>query len=219
MMTNPIIVAATVKQTSSLIFLHGLGDTGHGWSSTIAELKPAHCKLICPTASSMPVTLNAGFTMPSWFDLRSLDASGPEDEDGIKSASHLVHDMIEGEIKAGISSDRIMIGGFSQGGALALYSALSYPKPIGGVICLSGWLPLSKYFPNAMKCSDVLPVLQCHGDCDPIVPLKWGQMTASVLKTLLKSPEFKSYRGLLHSSSEEELQDVKEFIGKQLPPV
>jgi lysophospholipase-2 len=83
----------------------------------------------------------------SRFDLRSLDANGPEDEEGIRRATELVHSMIEQEIKGGIASNRIVLGGFSQGGALALYSALLFPKPLAGVIALSCWLPLHKQFP------------------------------------------------------------------------
>ncbi|XP_969230.1 acyl-protein thioesterase 1 [Tribolium castaneum] len=217
-MAAPIVIAATAKHTATLIFLHGLGDTGQGWASAMAALRPPHVKVICPTAPTMPVTLNAGFRMPSWFDLRTLDASGPEDEEGIKQAAKQVHSMIDNEIKDGIPAERIVVGGFSQGGALALYSALVYPQQLAGVVSLSGWLPLHKSFPGSMKTSKDLPILQCHGDCDPVVPFKWGQMTASVLKTLLKEPEFKSYRGLMHTSSDEELRDIKDFIDKQLPP-
>jgi lysophospholipase-2 len=86
-------------------------------------------------------------TICSRFDLRTLDANGPEDEEGIRRATELVHSMIEQEIKGGIASNRIVIGGFSQGGALALYSALLFPKPLAGVIALSCWLPLHKQFP------------------------------------------------------------------------
>ncbi|CAH1372645.1 acyl-protein thioesterase 1 [Tenebrio molitor] len=216
-MAAPIVIAATAKHTATLIFLHGLGDTGQGWASAMAALRPAHVKVICPTAPTMPVTLNAGFRMPSWFDLRTLDASGPEDEEGIKQATKQIHTMIDNEMKEGIPANRIIVGGFSQGGALAMYSALVFPQQLGGVISLSGWLPLHKSFPGAMKTVKDLHVLQCHGDCDPVVPYKWGQMTASVLKTLLKEPEFKSYRGLMHTSSDEELRDVKDFIDKHLP--
>jgi len=216
-MSSPVVIAARVKHTSTLIFLHGLGDTGHGWASAIGALRPSHVKVVCPTAPTMSVTLNAGLKMPSWFDLKALDASGPEDEEGIKQACSLVHAMIDNEIKEGISPANILLGGFSQGGALALYSALCYPEKLAGVVALSCWLPLRKSFPAAQKCPNDIPVLQCHGDCDPIVPYKWGQMTTSLLKTLLKSPEFKSYRGLMHTSSDEELQDVKEFVNKTLP--
>lgn len=95
----------------------------------------------------MPVTLNNGFQMPSWFDLKTLDASGPEDDEGIKKATNSIHSLIEQEEALGIASNRIAIGGFSQGGALALYSALTYPKPLACVIGLSCWLPLHKTFP------------------------------------------------------------------------
>lgn len=124
----------------------------------------------------MPVTLNAGFRMPSWFDLKSLDESGPEDEEGtiqslfknsvikilwlgIKVAATEVQTLIQNEIQAGIPADRIVVGGFSQGGALALYSALTFPQRLGGVVALSCWLPLRKSFPAAKKCPDDLHVI------------------------------------------------------------
>ncbi|KAG8254581.1 acyl-protein thioesterase [Homalodisca vitripennis] len=104
------------------------------------------------------------------------------------------------------------------GGALALYSALTFPKKLAGAMALSCWLPLHKSFPAALNAANKeTPIFQCHGDCDPIVPYKWGQLTASILKTLVKSTEFRSYRGMMHSSSEEELQDLKSFVEKILP--
>ncbi|XP_026273003.1 acyl-protein thioesterase 1 [Frankliniella occidentalis] len=216
---TPVVIGATAKHTATLIFLHGLGDTGHGWASAMGALKTPFMKVICPTAQTIAVTLNSGFKMPAWFDLKSLDASGPEDESGIKKASQLIHSMIDAEVSAGIPSNRIVIGGFSQGGALALYSALTYSKPLAGVVALSCWLPLNKSFPSFVVGNKETPFLQCHGDCDPIVPFKWGQMTASILKGYLKSIEFKTYGGLMHSSSDEEMNDIKDFVQKQLPNV
>lgn len=183
----------------------------------MASIRPPFVKVICPTAKTIPVTLNAGFRMPSWFDLKTLDIGGPEDEDGIKTAAKQIHTMIDNEIKDGIPASRILLGGFSQGGALALYSALLFPDKLAGVIALSCWLPLHKSFPAAMKSPNDISVLQCHGDCDPVVPYKWGQMTASVLKSILKNPEFKTYNGLMHTSSDEELHDMKQFIANKLP--
>ncbi|XP_063245038.1 acyl-protein thioesterase 1 [Bacillus rossius redtenbacheri] len=215
---SPVVINASVKHTATIIFLHGLGDTGHGWASAIGGIRPPHVKVVCPTAPIMPVTLNAGFRMPSWFDLRTLDANGPEDEEGIRRATELVHSMIETEVKQGIPSNRILLGGFSQGGALAVYSALLFTKPLAGVMALSCWLPLHKKFPDLAKGNTDIPFVQCHGDCDPIVPYKWGQMTASCLKQFLKNIEFKTYRGLMHTSSEEELRDLKAFVERVLPP-
>lgn len=104
--------------------------------------------VFCFLRPTMPVTLNNGFRMPSWFDLKSLEASGPEDEAGIKKAAESIHGMIEAEEKEGIPANRIVIGGFSQGGALALYSALTYRKNLAGIVSLSCWLPLHKSFPG-----------------------------------------------------------------------
>ncbi|XP_044598025.1 acyl-protein thioesterase 2 isoform X2 [Cotesia glomerata] len=203
---------------SVLIFFHGLGDTGHGWATSMGAIKAPHMKVICPTAPTMPVTLNAGFKMPSWFDLRSLDATGPEDEEGIRKAAEMVHGMIAEEVAAGIPSKRIVLGGFSQGGALALYSALTFPEPLAGVIALSAWLPLHQKFPANAVGNKNIPVLQCHGDCDPIVPYKWGQMTASLLKQFMSKVEFKTYSGMMHSSCDQEMQDMKSFIEKLVKP-
>ncbi|XP_015124648.1 acyl-protein thioesterase 1 [Diachasma alloeum] len=217
-MAGPVVIAAKARHTATLIFLHGLGDTGHGWASTMDSVRTPYMKVICPTAPTMPVTLNAGFRMPSWFDLRSLDATGPEDEEGIRRAAEAVHAMIEEEVTAGIPSNQIVIGGFSQGGALALYSALTYSKPLAGVVALSAWLPLHQQFPAIAVGNKDTPVLQCHGDCDPIVPYKWGQMTASLLKQFMGHTEFKTYRGMMHGSSDEEMRDMKAFIEKHIKP-
>lgn len=175
----------------------------------MAQIRPSHMKVICPTAKVMPVTLNAGFQMNSWFDLRTLDISGPEDEVGIREATKLVHGIIDKEIQAGIPSKRIMLGGFSQGGALALYAGLTMAQPLGGIVAFSCWLPLYRTFPDAKLTPDDTPVFQCHGDCDPVVPYKMGQLSASVIKTFMKDATFTTYRGMSHSSSADELDDLK----------
>lgn len=129
-----------------------------GWASTIANIRTPNMKVICPTAPVIPVTLNGGYRMPSWFDLKTLDISGPEDADGIKAAAKNVHALIKKETDDGIAASRILLGGFSQGGALALYSALTYAEPLAGVMALSCWLPLHATFPDARKCPDSIPV-------------------------------------------------------------
>lgn len=162
------------------------------------------------------------------FDLRSLDSTGPEDEEGIRRAAEMVHSLIAEEVAAGIPTKRIVLGGFSQGGALAMFSALTFPEPLAGIIALSAWLPLHQKFPAVSTqlcivyaCDTICncanngkyfqeaignkntPLLQGHGDCDPIVPYKWGQMTASLLKQFMTQTEFKTYRGMTHTSCDE----------------
>lgn len=175
----------------------------------MAQVRPSYMKVICPTAPTMSVTLNAGFQMPSWFDLRTLDMYGPEDEEGIKKASANIQTMIQSEISAGIPANRIIVGGFSQGGALALYTGLTSAHALGGIIGLSCWLPLHKSFPDARKAPDTLPIFQCHGDVDPVLPHKFGQLSHVSLKTFMKNAQFTSYQGLSHSSSNQEMDDIK----------
>uniref|UniRef100_A0A8D2KQK4 Transcription elongation factor A protein 1 n=1 Tax=Varanus komodoensis TaxID=61221 RepID=A0A8D2KQK4_VARKO len=200
----PAIVPAARKATAAVIFLHGLGDTGHGWAEAFAGIRSPHIKYICPHAPVMPVSLNMNMTMPSWFDIIGLAPDSQEDETGIKQASETVKSLIEQEVRNGIPSNRIILGGFSQGGALSLYSALTTQQKLGGVVALSCWLPLRTSFPQgAINCVNKdISILQCHGDCDPLVPLMFGSVTSETLKTMLNPGNitFKTYSGMMHSS-------------------
>ncbi|XP_061424890.1 acyl-protein thioesterase 1-like [Lethenteron reissneri] len=215
----PAVVPATRRATASVIFLHGLGDTGHGWAEVLSEFKSPHIKYVCPHAPLMPVTLNLRQIMPSWFDIIGLSPDATEDEDGIKRAAETVRGLIEQEIKAGIPSHRIVLAGFSQGGALSLYTALTSRHKLGGVVALSCWLPLRDSFTQSDGTHAGVPVLQCHGEADLLVPPLFGQLTADKLRSLLgpDAVTFKTYRGLGHSSTQEEMIDVKKFLETQIP--
>ncbi|XP_061121953.1 acyl-protein thioesterase 1-like isoform X2 [Syngnathus typhle] len=172
----------------------------------------------------MPVTLNMRMSMPSWFDIYGLSSEAQEDEAGIKRASDNLKAMIDQEVKNGIPSHRIILGGFSQGGALSLYTALTSQQKLAGVVALSCWLPLRNAFPQvagAGGSSKDVTVLQCHGDADPLVPFSFGSRTAEKLKSLLGPDNviFKTYPGLSHSACPEEMVDIKRFIEKQLPAI
>ncbi|XP_076804568.1 acyl-protein thioesterase 2-like isoform X2 [Clavelina lepadiformis] len=199
------LIKPSVKATASVIFLHGLGDNG-----------PA-----------MPVTLNGGFVMPSWYDLKGLDPNVPEDEKGIKSAAEKIRALIKKEQEEhGIPSNKVILGGFSMGGALALYTALTHPEQLGGIVLLSSWLPLHKSFDKGEGSHSLVnqrcPILQCHGEADPMVPLQFGQLTQQKLKAgrgpLGLKTEFKTYRGMGHQSCDEEMDEVKQFIEKIVAP-
>uniref|UniRef100_A0A8C3X0G8 Acyl-protein thioesterase 1 n=1 Tax=Catagonus wagneri TaxID=51154 RepID=A0A8C3X0G8_9CETA len=203
----PAVVPAARKATAAVIFLHGLGDTGHGWAEAFAGIRSAHIKYICPHA----------------FNIIGLSPDSLEDEPGIKQAAENVKALIEQEVKNGIPSNRIILGGFSQGGALSLYTALTTHQKLAGVTALSCWLPLRSSFPQC-PISGVnrdIPILQCHGVLDPLVPLMFGSLTVERLKTLVNPANvtFKTYDGMMHSSCQEEMMDVKQFIDKLLPPI
>uniref|UniRef100_A0A1A9WFU5 palmitoyl-protein hydrolase n=1 Tax=Glossina brevipalpis TaxID=37001 RepID=A0A1A9WFU5_9MUSC len=214
MSDSPVIIEPIAKHTSTFIFLHGLGDSGHGWSSALERIQPPSMKIVCPNAPSQPVTINNGFLMPSWFDLKSLDMSGTEDEKSLKAAAKTIHIMINKEIENGIPTIRIVLGGFSQGGALALYSALTYAKPLAGIVALSAWLPLHQKFPAARLNNNNIPIFQVHGDIDLTVHYKYGQQTASILQSFMRDVTFKTYHGLSHSGSDEEMNDIRHILAK-----
>lgn len=220
-MNNPaIVVAATIKHTATLIFLHGLGDTGQRWSRELEAIREPYMKIICPTANTIPVTLNNEMDMPAWFDVDRLDASALEDEYGIKGAATSIHKMIKDEINGGIPSERIIIGGFSQGGGLALYSGLTFQKKLAAIVALSCWLPLGeKLSPSVVIDNKDVPILQCHGDGDDIVRYSYGKSTSSLLSKFSKNVDFKTYVGLMHTVSPEEMDDIKNFMKTHLPPI
>ncbi|KAK7833621.1 hypothetical protein U0070_020642 [Myodes glareolus] len=157
------------------------------------------------------------------FDIIGLSPDSQEDESGIKQAAENVKALIEQEVKNGIPSNRIILGGFSQGGALSLYTALTTQQKLAGVTALSCWLPLRASFPQGPinSANRDISILQCHGDCDPLVPLMFGSLTVEKLKALVNPSNvtFKIYEGMMHSSCQQEMMDVKQFIDKLLPPV
>uniref|UniRef100_A0AAQ5Y1N0 palmitoyl-protein hydrolase n=1 Tax=Amphiprion ocellaris TaxID=80972 RepID=A0AAQ5Y1N0_AMPOC len=202
LLAEAVTVSGMEKETAAVIFLHGLGDSGHGWADTLTAIQLPHVKFICPHAPPIPVTLNMKSMMPAWFDLMGLSPNSPEDESGIKKAAENITAIIEHEAKNGIPPNRIMLGGFSQGGALSLYTALTCQHQLAGVVALSCWLPLHRNFPSASSGNKNLPILQCHGDMDIMIPVQFGAMTAEKLKNIV-NPQmitFKTYPGLSHSS-------------------
>ena len=213
----PVVLKATAKHTATLIFLHGLGDTGFGWAGALRTIQPAFMKVICPTAPLIPVTVNGGATMPAWYDILTLDPVRQEireDQAGVDESVKFLHGLVQSEIdNAGLSSERVMVGGFSQGGAVSLVAALSWTEPLAGCMALSSYLPGSgRISPGNTD----TPVWQAHGDRDEMVPYKRGQLTAQVLKELMKEHTFLTYKGMGHEGTQEELNDMQEFIHQKL---
>lgn len=215
---EPLIVKAKAAHTATVIFLHGLGDSGRGWAPFLPEMLPPYVKGICPNAPEMPVSLNHGMVMPAWYDLHGLSASAREDTEGIKKAAAYVHSLIDAEIKAGIPSNRILLGGFSMGGALALYSGLTSANKIAGVACLSGFLVLRHEFPAGVAAANKdTPITLFHGRTDYVVPYDFGDASAAAVKAYGLPTEFKSYARMGHEANDAELADVAAFIKKCLP--
>nr|XP_023963452.2 acyl-protein thioesterase 2 isoform X1 [Chrysemys picta bellii] len=223
LLADAVTVSGAERETAAVIFLHGLGDTGHSWAEALSSIRLPYVKYICPHAPRIPVTLNMKMVMPSWFDLMGLSPDAPEDEAGIKKAAENLKAVIEHEIKNGIPPNRIILGGFSQGGALSLYTALTSQYQLAGIVALSCWLPLHKAFPQAASngVNKDIAILQCHGEMDPMIPVRFGALTAEKLKSVVTPTkvQFKTYPGMMHSSCPQEMMAVKEFIEKLLPRI
>ncbi|CAI6356212.1 unnamed protein product [Macrosiphum euphorbiae] len=181
-------------------------------------VKP-NVKVICLNAKKIPLTLNKGFPTAAWFDLVSLDENKLEDESTIMRAVDKLHDIIDEEIASSkVSSTKIMLAGFSQGGALAMYSALTYHKRLAAVMVMSSWPVLRHTMLDAAINNTNTPMLQCHGTEDPVIFYKWGLLLSEVLKEMNPNKyEFKAYEGLMHAVNDQELEDVKNFINKIFP--
>ena len=142
----PVVLKSRGPHTATMIFLHGLGDTGHGWAGILNTIKPDYLKVVCPTAPSIPVTLNNGFVMPAWYDIRNIEddrSSIREDLQGVENSVKVLQSLIDIEARElkDHGKSRIMIGGFSQGGAIALSALLKSSDKLAGCIALSTYIP------------------------------------------------------------------------------
>ncbi|KAJ1722744.1 hypothetical protein LPJ53_002881 [Coemansia erecta] len=221
MSLSPVIVKARQAHTATIIFIHGLGDSGYGWKPVAETLSPhlPHVKFVLPNAPEEPVTLNGGFRMPSWYDIRSLNKiANDEDETGMNASMVKINQVIRAELDQGIPASRIVLGGFSQGGAMTLFTGLQTEHRLGGLVVLSGYMPVrERLLKRATEASKKIPIFQAHGTADEVVMYQYGQMTQEVLKKTGYNVEFHSYEHMGHHSCSEELDDLKDFLEKQIP--
>jgi len=202
----------------SVIWLHGLGADGHDFTDIVPQLNlpdDLPIRFTFPHAPVRPVVINANMRMHAWFDVYSLENLEKEDEVGILETQCAVIDLIEQEVSAGIPSDRIVLAGFSQGGAIALHSGLRYEKSLAGIIGLSTYLPLEKKLSHeASNANKQTPILIAHGRFDPVLPIILGQKTYELLKQLDYPIEWHEYP-MEHQVCFEEIK----MIGKWLEAV
>jgi len=206
--------------TCSVIWLHGLGADGNDFVPIIPELhlpeNPA-IRFIFPSAPSMPVTVNGGYVMPAWYDIVGRNLMDQEDADGIKRSAASIIELIEREVQRGIDYRHIVLAGFSQGCAMALYIGLRLPHQLAGIIALSGYLPLALSL-NIEKHSanQSTPIFMAHGTYDPVVILDRAQASHALLEKLAYSVDWNEYP-MEHSVNHEELIDISRFLQEVLP--
>ncbi|KAJ3066598.1 hypothetical protein HDU98_010109 [Podochytrium sp. JEL0797] len=219
MSLQSVIVPAATKHTATIFFLHGLGDSGHGWAPVGEQLSGLfpHVKFVFPNAPSIPITLNGGYKMPGWYDIISLDHKvRKEDEKGMLETVERINKLITDEIASGIKSKRIVLGGFSQGAAMTLLTSLKSDIKLAGFVGLSGYLPLAdKLAESHSDTNQWTPYFMGHGDSDEVVAYEWGRLSAEKMKDVLgRQVVFKTYRGMGHSTTNAELSDLAKFLGE-----
>lgn len=206
-----------VAVNASIIWLHGLGADGNDFAPIVSQLRLPEgfaIRFIFPHAPSIPVTINNGYVMPAWYDIRQIDIDRDVDNEQLVQSAARIHALIDREIERGIDSKRIIIAGFSQGGAVSLEAALTYPKPLAGIMALS------TYFATAANIEidpvqNTIPIMVCHGTRDPVVPEVLGSKVVAILQNLGFVPEYNSYP-MEHSVCPQEIDDIADWISRTL---
>jgi phospholipase/carboxylesterase len=215
---DTIEIATGARPDAAVIWLHGLGADGHDFEPIVPELSlPASLQLrfIFPHAPVRPVTINQRMRMRAWYDIFQL-GGGPEDEPGIRASEELVAKLIAAEKAKGIPSDRIVIAGFSQGGAIALQTALRYPERLAGILALSTYLPLApKLEAERSDANRSVPIFMAHGTYDDVIPLSRAEQSRKLLADSGYGVAWHSYP-MAHSVCAEEIADIARYLVKLL---
>jgi phospholipase/carboxylesterase len=216
---DAVVLAPATPASASVIWLHGLGADGHDFVPIVPELKlppSPGVRFVFPHANARPVTLNMGMRMRAWYDIKTLTAEGRADEAGLRESVARVVELIAAERTLGIAAARIVIAGFSQGAAVALHAALRHPEPLAGVLALSCYLPLQATLAAELsEANKATPILMCHGQQDPVLPLALGVMACNWLRAAGYRVEWKEYP-MQHQVCLPEIQDIAAWLRARL---
>ncbi len=212
-------VGSGASPVGSVIWLHGLGADGHDFEPIVPELGLAgrlSLRFVFPHAPLRPVTINGGVTMRAWYDILTLDRGGPEDEAGIRESGRLLALLIDRETERGIPQEKIVLAGFSQGGAIVLHTALRYPQRLAGLMALSTYLPLAASFDKEVSDSTdaqspELPIFMAHGSFDSMLPMALGQQSYETLTAAGYAIEWHDYP-MAHAVCPEEIADIGNWL-------
>lgn len=216
---DAVVLNPGVAATSTVIWLHGLGADGFDFVPIVNELRlPATLatRFIFPHATPRPVTINNGFVMRAWYDITGFGPERAEDDAGIRESDGVVRKYIEQQIAQGIPAGKIVIAGFSQGGAIAFQTGLRFPQRLAGIMALSTYLPLRASLPNeASAANRDVPILMCHGTHDGVVPPALGETSRDILVKLGYRVDWRSYP-MAHQVCLEEVVDISKWLGERL---
>jgi phospholipase/carboxylesterase len=211
----PITIEPEGRADASIILMHGLGADGHDFEPLVPELdlpSSLHLRWVFPQAPVRQVTVNGGMAMRAWYDIEGMDPQAAEDEPGIRESARFIEELIRADRDNGIPAKRIVLAGFSQGGAMALHVALRWPERICGIAALSCYLPLGSLLAaEASPAINGLPVFMAHGTSDPVVALAMAETARDALRSRGCAVDWHTYP-MGHGVCEKEVADLRAWI-------
>ncbi|MCX7890896.1 MAG: alpha/beta hydrolase [Burkholderiales bacterium] len=206
------------RPAAAVLWMHGLGADGSDFAPIVPELAPLPCavRFVFPHAPLRPVTVNAGYVMRAWYDIASLDVDRREDEAGVRASHALLATLVEREGARGIAAARVVLAGFSQGGAMALFTGLRGPERLAGIVALSCYVPVADALgAEAHPANRETPIFMAHGTEDPVVPLRLGARSRDRLVRMGHRVEWHEYP-MPHAVCPEEIADISAWLAGAL---
>jgi phospholipase/carboxylesterase len=212
-MLDAIEITTGPEPRLAVLWLHGLGADGHDFEPIVPELGlGVPVRFVFPHAPVRPVTINGGVAMRAWYDILGFDRRAKEDAAGIRASAAAVTELVDREIERGMTSDRIVLAGFSQGGAVALHTALREPRPLAGVLALSTYLPLAATLASERSAANArLPIFMAHGTDDGVLPLQLAETSRGALEALGYAVAWHAYP-MAHSVCLEEVGAIGAWL-------
>ncbi|MBA6391957.1 carboxylesterase [Colwellia sp. BRX10-3] len=214
-----ITIEPNLPATTCVIWLHGLGDSGAGFSPIVPELglpKNHAVRFVFPHAPEQPVTINQGYVMRSWYDIKSMVLHNRADIDGVLESEVKVRALIAEQVAGGIPASNIILAGFSQGGVMSMFTGLRYPEKLAGIMALSCYLPNADALPEQLSAANSnTEILQQHGDNDDVVPLSAGKMANTLLKAKNYPVKWQTYP-MAHSVHPTQIRDIASWLTARL---
>ena len=213
----PVEVETGPQPTASIIWLHGLGADGHDFEAVIPELRlpvePA-LRFVFPHAPYRPVTINGGYVMRAWYDIAMGEDGFEQNADHIHESAKILQGLIVNETRRGIAADRIVLAGFSQGGAIALHAGLRYPAPLAGIMALSAPVPFAgELMTEVHPANATVPVFMAHGTDDQMIPFDSARRAHDLMQARGLHPEWHVY-DMGHTLVPEEIRDIARWLGR-----
>ncbi len=209
------IIHGEGKPSHAVIWLHGLGASSDDFPPILPHLQLASAptiRFIFPQAPDRPITINNGMVMPGWYDIKGSELSDKEDLPGMMESQATLNDLIEQQIAQGINSKHILLAGFSQGGAVAYFTAIRSPHPLAGVLAMSTYIPFAdRTASEASNINNTMPIMAMHGLHDPVVPIAMGKYSADLFAELGCQVQWKTYE-MDHSVIMPQIQDIGRWI-------